>query len=60
MRLNSHYPYSNKPITANKRVIGSKMVNLRSMLTDEILDQLVEVFKDWSTVFKAYPTQSLV
>ena len=31
------------------------MVNLSSMLTDEIIDQLVEIFKDWSTVFKAYP-----
>lgn len=31
------------------------LVNLGSMLTNEIIDQLVEVFKEWGTVFKAYP-----
>src|SRR3990167_10688477 len=25
------------------------------VISDEIMDQLVGVFKDWSTVFKAYP-----
>gem|GEM_PF-5212962 len=25
------------------------------MLTNEIIDQLVEVFKDWGTGFKAHP-----
>ena len=43
------------PIGGYVRIIGLKMVNLRSMLTDEIIDQLIEVFKDWSTLFRAYP-----
>ena len=34
-----------------------KLVNLRSMLTNEILDQLMETFKEWRIVFKAYPIQ---
>jgi len=33
-------------------------VTLGSTLTNEIIDQLIQEFKDWGAVFKVYPIQA--